>query len=329
MPFEIIRADITAMHTDAIVNAANSSLKCGGGVCGAIFTAAGRAEMKKACRELRHCDVGGAVVTGGFALPAKYVIHAVGPIWRGGESGERELLRRCYFSALRAAEQKGCESAAFPLISSGSYGFPKIAALKIALDAISEFLLEHEMQVYIVVFDKDAAKLSEKLIGDIQQFIDDNYYEEHRCNARNNARNEDAYFRQLSEQPRAVNAAQVSLEDALGNMSEGFSLALLRLIDERGMTDVQTYKRAGIDRKLFSKIRKGGGYNPSKRTALALAVALRLNEQETADLISKAGYALSNSSKFDVIVAYFIRRGNCDVFEINEALYAFGEQTLS
>ena len=163
MPFEIVRNDITKMSVDAIVNAANSALAPGGGVCDAIFAAAGYDQLDRACRAIGHCDVGQAVITDGFHLPARYVIHAVGPIWRGGGQNEAALLKSCYISSLQLAEENGCQSIAFPLISSGIYGYPKAEALKIAVSAIGEFLLEHEMQVYLAIFDRNAMLLSEKL----------------------------------------------------------------------------------------------------------------------------------------------------------------------
>lgn len=340
MLFEIVRNDITKMPVDAIVNAANSGLAPGGGVCGAIFAAAGYDQLDRACRAIGHCDVGQAVITGGFALSAKYVIHAVGPIWRGGGQNEAALLKSCYISSLRLAEENGCRSIAFPLISSGIYGYPKAEALRIAVSAISEFLLSHEMQVYLVIFDRSAVILSEKLQANIQSYIDDHYVDIHHFDRR---RNTESIFhaQQLAEQdammapmaasmPARESAPEKkkrSLKDLLGHLDESFSRMLLRLIDEKGMTDVEVYKRANIDRKLFSKIRKDG-YNPSKQTAIALAIALRLNLDETRDLLGKAGYSLSHSSKFDIIIEYFIEEGVYDIYEINEALFAFDQRLL-
>lgn len=338
MPFEIVRNDITKMSVDAIVNAANSALAPGGGVCGAIFAAAGYDQLDRACRAIGHCDVGQAVITDGFHLPARYVIHAVGPIWRGGGQNEAALLKSCYISALRLAEENGCQSIAFPLISSGIYGYPKAEALKIAVSAIGEFLLEHEMQVYLAIFDRNAMLLSEKLYSNLKSYIDDHYVDAHLFERRLQMESI-SYARQLSEQDAmaAPMAASMpapeakpkkrSLKDLLGHLDESFSRMLLRLIDEKGMTDVEVYKRANIDRKLFSKIRKDG-YNPSKQTAIALAIALRLNLDETKDLLGKAGYSLSHSSKFDVIIEYFIEEGVYDIYEINEALFDFDQRLL-
>ncbi len=341
MPFEIVRNDITRMSVDAIVNAANSQLLPGGGVCGAIFHAAGANELQAECGKIGRCNVGGAVVTKGYALPAKYIIHAVGPIWRGGGAGESVLLHNCYINALSLAAEYKCSSIAFPLISSGIYGYPKDRALQVAVAAISEFLLTREMQVYLVVFDKTAFVLSEKLFSAIERFIDDNYAGGHLVSR--SGHEHKSFTRQLFEQTNShgdasssipiaealasVSAGKRSLSDVVGHLDESFSRMLLRLIDEKGITDVETYKRANIDRKLFSKIRNGKGYNPSKPTAIAFAIALQLNLDETKDLLGKAGYTLSHSNKFDVIIEYFIEEGNYNIFEINEALFAF-DQTL-
>lgn len=341
MPFTIVRNDITKMPVDAIVNAANSALAPGGGVCGAIFAAAGYDELDRACRKIGHCDVGQAVITPGFALSAKHVIHTVGPIWRGGGQNEAQLLHSAYRSSLLLAEKNGCTSIAFPLISSGIYGYPKAEALRIAVNAISDFLLEHEMQVYLVLFDRSALVLSEKVFHGIQTYIDDHYVKQFNMDRR--CETEAVFYAEQLEAQEMLSEPQVrpapektkkssqqkrSLKELLFHLDESFSQMLLRLIDEKRMTDVETYKRANLDRKLFSKIRKDAGYNPSKQTAIALAIALRLNLDETRDLLAKAGYALSHSNKFDVIIEYFIEEGIYDIYEINEALFAFDQKLL-
>jgi len=319
MPLKILRHDITKMEVDVIVNAANTKLQMGGGVCGAIFKAAGAQELQQECDQIGYCPTGEAVITKGYNLPAKYIIHTPGPIWNGGTRGEARLLRQCYLNSLQMASQYQCRSIAFPLISSGIYGYPKDQALHIGISAISEFLLDHEMDVYLVIFDKKDFKLSEKLFAEIESYIDDHYVEE----------------RLLKESSRILEVEEKifssktkrSLTDVMGQLDETFSQRLLRLIDEKGMSDVETYKKANIDRKLFSKIRSNPQYRPSKATAIAFAIALELNLDETLDLLGKAGYTLSNSYKFDVIIKYFIEEGNYNIHEINEALFAF-DQTL-
>ncbi len=336
MPLEIVRNDITKMTVDAIVNAANESLLGGGGVDGAIHYAAGR-KLLAECKTLGGCKTGKAKITGGYNLPAKYVIHTVGPIYEDGIHGEKALLESCYRESLALAKKHNCETVAFPLISSGVYGYPKDQALKVAIDVISDFLLENEMKVYIVIFDKAAYKISEKLFSDIAEYIDDNYVDEH-----TDYRRESSHMNYPcqsvmigSAQPEYLDLCEckaMSLEDDLDaklkQIDESFSQMLLRKIDEKGMTDAECYKKANIDRKLFSKIRSDVHYKPSKPTAIAFAISLELTLSETEDMLKKAGFALSHSNKFDIIIEYFISKGNYNIFEINEALFAFDQSLL-
>ena len=324
MPLQIVRNDITTMKVDAIVNAANKSLLGGGGVDGAIHRAAGP-ELLAECRTLNGCQTGQAKITKGYRLPARFVIHTVGPIWQGGGHGERELLVSAYRSSLELAMANGCETVAFPLISSGVYGYPKDQALKVAVDTIGEFLLSHDMTVYLVIFDRAAYTIGGKLFADIAAYIDDRYVDAH-TDGRETRRRQMA----MASMPIAapVGAVPPSLDEALGRMDESFSQMLLRKIDERGMTDAQCYKKANIDRKLFSKIRSDVHYRPSKPTAAAFAVALELSLEEARELLGRAGFAFSHASKFDIIVEYFIARQNYNVFEINEALFAFDQSLL-
>lgn len=341
MPFEIIRNDITTMRVDAIVNAANTALQMGGGVCGAIFHAAGEAELTASCNALGHCDVGQAVVTPGFRLPAKHIIHTVGPIWQGGNHNEEALLRSCYQQSLKLALDMGLESVAFPLISSGIYGYPKEQALSVAVETIKQFLDEHDLLVYMVVFDQASVSLSSKLEASLKQFIDDHYVDDRtKKDADRRLQNFDQQKVGHLYEPQAdfYTSANVSysskksnerrLEDVVAQLEESFSQMLLRLIDERGMTDVQAYRKANVDRRLFSKIRKDIHYSPSKPTAIAFAIALELNLDMTKDLLDKAGYSLSRSNRFDVIIEYFIHNKIYDIFEINEALFTYQEALI-
>jgi O-acetyl-ADP-ribose deacetylase (regulator of RNase III) len=274
MPLKIIRNDITKMSVDAIVNAANTALKMGGGVCGAIFSAAGPEELQAQCNNIGKCNVGEAVITDGFNLPAPYIIHTVGPIWQGGDFDEAKLLYNCYINSLALALENKCKSIAFPLISTGIYGYPKDQAIHIAVSAIGEFLLNHDMTVYLVVYDKKSFTLSKKLFSAIEKYIDDNYIKEYHAY--------ESYRTIKPYEMQQVNKIKEkrSLEDVISQMDETFSQMLLRLIDEKGMTDVETYKKANIDRKLFSKIRSKKDYNPSKVTAIAFSIALQLNSSD-------------------------------------------------
>ena len=341
MPFQIIRNDITKVTCDAIVNAANESLLGGGGVDGAIHRAAGP-ELLAECRTLGGCATGSAKITKGYRLPCKYVIHTVGPIWRGGFFGEKKKLESCYRNSLQLALEYQCESIAFPLISAGVYRYPADQAVKVAIEQISTFLENHEMMVYLVVFDQKAVSAGQKRFREIEEYIDDTYVETSmRYDIRNrkqslpkvntacNEADTCFYQEKMAKAPSSQLVREKSLDEILETMiDESFSEMLLRLIDEKGMKDSECYKKANIDRKLFSKIRSNPLYKPSKPTVLAFAVALELSLDETRDMLMKAGFALSHSSKFDIIVEYFIKKGNYNIFDINEALFAFDQNLL-
>ena len=336
MPLEIVRNDITKMSVDAIVNAAKESLLGGGGVDGCIHRAAGP-ELLAECRTLGGCKTGDAKITKAYRLPCKYVVHTVGPVWQGGKYGEREKLVSCYRTSLALAKEHGCETVAFPLISSGVFGYPKDQALRVAVDTIGEFLMENDMTVYIVIFDRAAYQISGKLFSDIAEYIDDHYVDAH-----TDSRRERLYrLRRLEMEeslaceksavpcaPMAVGAAGGRLDDLLNDLDAGFSETLLMLIDRTGKKDSEIYKKANVDRKLFSKIRNNPDYKPSKTTAIAFAIALELDLEETRDFIARAGFALSHSNKFDIIIEYFIKQKKYDIFEINEALFAFDQSLL-
>ncbi|MCD7871856.1 MAG: O-acetyl-ADP-ribose deacetylase [Clostridiales bacterium] len=347
MPLQIVRNDITKVECDAIVNAANSTLLGGGGVDGAIHKAAGRGLLTE-CMKLGGCKVGQAKITKGYNLPCKYVIHTVGPKWKGGRNGEQELLKNCYKNSLILAKENNCESVAFPLISSGVYGYPMNEAFKVAVDTVAEFLMHNDMLVYIVVYNKNAFAASSKLFTDIAQYIDDHYVAEHSPydSRRINNLGESMPLPQtrfldieesvvLSDAFTAMPTLESpkSTEGSLDNflketIDESFSEMLLRLIDERGMKDSECYKKANIDKRLFSKIRSNFDYKPSKPTVLAFCIALELPLVQTNEMLMKAGFALSHSNKFDIIVEYFIKQNNYNIFEINEALFAFDQSLL-
>lgn len=354
MPFEIVRNDIVNMQVDAIVNTANPNPIVGSGVDRGIHKKAGH-ELLVARKKIGCIDFGDAVITPGFGLEAKYVIHTVGPIWKDGNYKEEQILSSCYRKSLELAKEHKCESIAFPLIATGNYGFPKPLALQTAVREISKFLLENEMQIYLVVFGKEAFALSEKLIKSVNSYIDENYIysktideygtesvygsqiEKRRIRERHkpsNRINEDILSPQVFEEclDMSVGAAVPMDSDGWGqllkDLDAGFSETLLQLIDRSGKKDSEIYKKANVDRKLFSKIRNNMDYKPSKSTALAFAFALELDINETKDFIGRAGFAISHSSKFDVIVEYFLVNRNYNVFELNEVLFAFDQPLI-
>ena len=343
MAFQIVRNDITNMCVDAIVNSANPRPVVGLGTDSSIHEKAGP-ELLAARQKIGPIPLGQAAITPAFRLPAKYVIHTVGPVWDGGSYGEEKLLRSCYDESLKLALEHDCKSIAFPLIATNNYGFPKDKALQIAVAAFSEFLMEHEMLIYLVVFDRTAYRLSEKLVSSIASYIDDHYVEvweastyggEKEYRQQNIRRRRDLeLYRESSVCEDAAPCAPMampkaaSLPDFLKQADAGFTETLLKLIDKTGKKDSQIYKKANLSKQHFSKIRNNPNYKPTKQTAIALALALELDLEATKDLIGRAGYALSNSSKFDLIIRYFIEQGNYNVVEINIALYEFDQSLL-
>ena len=336
MPFMIVQNDITTVRADAIVNAANESLLGGGGVDGAIHRAAGPGLLAE-CRTLGGCRTGGAKLTRGYDLPCRYVIHTVGPVWQGGGHGEEGLLRSCYRESLRLAQEHGCETVAFPLISSGAFGYPRDKALRVAAETINDFLRDSDMTVTLVLYDRPAHPISGAPYREVKAYLDRTFEafpapgaarcESSGCYGSAPLLKADAVEDALPCASRGL-APSGDLKAALDDLDESFSQMLLRKIDEKGISDAACYKRANIDRKLFSKIRGDVHYRPKKSTALAFAVALELPLGETEALLRTAGYALSHSSKFDVIVEYFIKNGRYDVNRINEALFDFDQPLL-
>lgn len=332
MPLQIIRQDITKMRVDAIVSATNTQLNADGGVDLAIREKGGE-ELERACSELLPLGVGEAKITPAFALPSRFVIHTVGPIWKDGSEGECELLRASYINSMRLAIENGCESIAFPLISSGAYGFPKDKVLKLAMQTVADFLFDNELDVYICVYDKRSYSISKKLFLDIKSYIDDEYTIPYHFETSVSSRRlpssmeMPALYRKLPSrsESRDVSKSEVSssLRDYIDNMDKSFQEMLFDLIDARGMTDVECYKRANVDKRTFSKIKSNKDYYPSKCTALAFAISLRLDLEETQALLETVGYTLSKSRLFDVIIRYFIVNKKYDVIEINETLFDF------
>ena len=336
MPIQLVRNDITRMHVDAIVNTSNQHLHGTGGVSGAIHQAAGP-QLQTECDKLGGCGIGEAKITHGYLLPCNYVIHTVTPIWQGGHAGEKEQLAACCRNSLKLAVEHGCKSIAFPMLGTGAHGYPADQALKAATDAIGEFLLQHvpdnDLMVYIVTFTRESVNVGSKLFADIRQYIDDVYVDEHFDYRRECAwsMRAECVYEACMPAPgmrRSDDWEPDTIEDALNMIDESFAEMVLRLIKEKGLKNSECYKRANIDKKLISKIVNNPGYKPKKTTALALAVALELPLEETKELLMKAGLAISHSDKFDIIVEFFIKRRQYDIFEINEMLYAFDQPLL-
>lgn len=393
MPFKIVRNDITKMQVDAIVNTANPNPGYGAGIDTAVYEAAGKDKLLEKRQEIGVINPGDSVITEGFRLPTRYIIHTVGTSWKGGDAGEEDVIRNCYRSVFKVAVDNDIYSLAIPLLASGSYGFPKGIALRIALSEIEKFLQQHEMDVVLVVFDKESVTLSSELYGDIDKYINDNYVDEKNqieysaaplrdeTTIERPGRNRFPFiggmFRRKSDKAVSGNppessereqqilkgnqnkteafedleysdsacfpdedirmsvpmasmvvANERSLEDVIKNLDKTFMEMVFSFADAKGLTDVEVQKRANLDRKAFSKLKCGTTKNPSKSTALALAIALELNLDDTKDLLSRAGLALSPCSKQDVIVRYFIEKEAYDIYEINVALFEHGEQLL-
>ena len=355
MPFQIIRNDITKVKADAIVNTANPKPVIGSGTDSAIYTAAGKEQLIAERRKIGEIAPGEVASTPAFGLDAKYILHVVGPVWTDGHHGEREILHSCYANALGKALELSCESIAFPLIATGAYGFPKDEALQIALAEINRFLLVHDMKVILVVFDRKAMELSERLVGDIEEYIDehamglirDREYAHDRARERERREIHERRYRDsvgylpntatqmhldeergFSGKLSFASPAEASLEDVLGNAGDSFQQRLFQLIDASGMDDVTVYKKANIDRKVFSRIRCKVDYKPKKKTAVAFAIALQLDMPTMLDLLSRAEIAFSPSNKFDIIISYFVTHKNYDIYEINTTLFKYGQPIL-
>ncbi|MBP3360064.1 MAG: macro domain-containing protein [Clostridia bacterium] len=362
MPLYIVRQDITLMQVDAIVNTTNEEMKGFSGVDYAVHKKAGK-KLDKACERLRPLGLGEVKLTKGYDLPARYIIHTSGPVWQGGTEGEEYILRSCYERSLQKATEKRLKTIAFPLISAGVYGYPKDKVLKFAVQIVSEFLNDHELTVYLCVYDKTSYEFSRTLYGEISDFI-------HGDSEEGYCQNPDTASRRLQQECSVASFAPVcsdaeefiqadccsyapsapsarmaepkqktvkkstpeknkSLQEYMRTMDKSFAYKLFDYIDASGLTDVQCYKRANVDKKTFSKIKcNPDTYKPSKQTAVAFAIALKLNINETQELLASAGLTLSDSFIFDKIIRYFIMRENYDIFEINEALFEFDQMLL-
>ncbi|MDR3204575.1 MAG: macro domain-containing protein [Deltaproteobacteria bacterium] len=333
MPLNIICGDISELEVDAVVNSVDPCLKMGGSVTEAIFDKAGREKMLAALKKLAPIELGEAVVTPGFDLAAKFVIHAAGPNYRDGKSGEEQILRSAYLNSFKRAVENRCQSLALPLISCGASGYPKQLAVKTAASAIKNFIERIDLEVILVIRDKRDFSLNEKLLGEVISYINFNFQnrgkqmygaKEMPMEIKDVGANNILIEGKFKEEKWQNNNFKTNkIEELVDNLNDSFAARLLELIELSGQTQAKIYKRANLDRRLFSKIRRNSSYCPSKGTVLAFAVALELNLKETQDLLERAGFSLSRSRKLDVIVEYFIANGKYDIFEINETLFYY------
>jgi O-acetyl-ADP-ribose deacetylase (regulator of RNase III) len=339
MPFKIVRNDITKMNTEAIVNTANDLVSVGTGCDHAVYTAAGYDELLKYREDnIGIVPEGDAFITPGFALQAKYIIHAVSPFYNGGNKGEEEKLRSCYRKSLQLAKKNNIKSISFPLISTGGFGYPKEEGMRIAIDEINAFLMRHNMLIYLVVFDVEATELGGNLYSDLEAYIDRKYVEkkleeEYDCAMPTVAmrRPEPRFLRISESEPEEFDFFEKhegKLSERMEHMSDTFSEYLLYLIKSRGLTNAEVYKKAIVDKKVFSKIKNNPKYHPQKMTAMCLCVGAQLNLDETKDLLARAGYALSPCDKTDVIFSYFIENEIYDMIELDIQLEEHGEKCL-
>ena len=392
MAFKIVRNDITKMNTEAIVNTANEQAAVSTGCDIAVYNAAGYEELLQYRRaKIGAVPEGEVFITPGFKLPAKYIIHAVSPKYLGGNAGEEEKLRSCYRKSLLLAKAQGIRSIAFPLIATGSFGYPKEEGLRIAVDEINAFLLDNEMTIFLVVFDDRSKTLGKRIYPKLEEYIDHNYVENKSSAEYGNFRPDMgmAHAAQGMSVPQMsspqMNAPQMSspqmsapqmnrkasaakpgllgsvfgkhkekstcrfyaedvpadsfeaseevdfesvhesrLEERMKHISDTFSQYLMYLIQDRKMENSEVYKRAIVDKKIFSKIKNNPDYHPQKLTALCLCVGARLNLDESKDLLARAGYALSPCDKTDIIFSYFIENEIYDMIELDIQLEEHG-----
>lgn len=321
MPFLMVRNEIKNVVADVIVQLADEE-----------------------STQAEQYDLGNVVINEAVDWNAKYLIHVVGPIGESGFIGVEKMLYSTYMESMKLADEYRCESIAFPLLSCDKPGYPKDKVMKVAITAISDFLMDHDILVYMVMQERDPLNVDQNLLACIEEYIDENYenYEEDNNEILKgdglDYTNHYLEFESTSSKPvmqdieyRSIKGASLpnrSLESLIDNLDETFSQMLLRLIDERGLKDSTVYKRANVDRRHFSKIRNDIDYVPTKKTVIAFAIALELSMDESIDLMKKAGFAFSTSSKFDVIIQFFIENKYYDIYELNEALFTYGQPIL-
>lgn len=300
MSYKLVHKDILSIKADAIINAANTKPICTPGTEMDLYQLAGAEQMLEARRSIGEIPYGEAKCTQAFCLKAKYVIHTALPSMAMTESEQISLIKKCYMSSLALASELGCKKVAMPIFMLDNYRFTKRKAIDIVMDAIKEFAPKNDMTIYLAISELEEFVLSDELVTRIDELL--------------------GYNKDLD--------TGEAIDDVVGSDTESFAERFFRLVDEKGLTDAQVYNRANVNRKIISKLRINPDKNVDKKTALALAVGLELNIEETEDFIKLAGYALSPRIKFDRIVRYFIENGNYDINEINEVLFKYTEKVL-
>ena len=351
MPFKIVRNDLTKMEVDIIVNTANEAPIYSTGTDTAVYKAAGEEELLAARKKIGFMEEGEVAITPGFKLPAKYIIHAVSPCYIDGTFNEEEKLRSCYRDSLRLAAEYNCKSIAFPLIATGSFGYPKEEGLRIAVDEINAFLLEQDMLIYLVVFDNRATELGKKLYPDLEAYIDFHYVCEKRKEeygnryfdsprkgmARFEEREEICFYEEAddcsvksvfdmdySDYCNFQEESHKALKERMKHLSDTFQEYLFYLIEQKKLKNADVYNKVCMSKQTFSKIKNNPDYHPDKSTAMRLCIGVGLNLDETKDLLARAGYALSPCDKRDIIFSYFIERRFYDLMEIDIVLEEHG-----
>lgn len=326
MSFKILRNNITKVPADAIVNTANPMPAVGRGTDTAVYEAAGWEKLLAARKEIGVIERGQSAWTPAFNLKkhgVKYIIHTIGVFYQDGNHGEKEILRSCYKTALKTAVELNCKSVAIPLLATGNYRFPKDLALQIAVDEISRFLLEHEVDVLLVVYDKESYKISEKLFDDVEDFLFDNL-DGYDLKAAGAVNLEPVHYAEKEITPIDVDAFIRSSKDKLN-----FQNNLLQLIADRKLDNVTVYKKACIDKKFFSKIISNKDYVPKKHTVMALGLALELPLEEYESFLASAGYAFMPSSKFDLIIKYCVMNQIYNLINVDVILDDHGEECFA
>lgn len=315
MSFKIRYKDITKIKADAIVFSANPKPVCGDGMDAAIYEAAGYDNLLEARRAIGRINRGDAAVTSAFNLDAKILIHTVGPVWDGGDKGEFDILRSCYDKSLNLAKISGCKSIAFPLISTGVYGFPKEKALEIASQAFEDYQAENDMDIYLVVLDRKNFVPSGNFIF-VKEYLEESRNMINRRNFVSGDYKEEAVISPLPSKKKLLDVTGYTK-----GKQKTFQERFFELVDERKLTGPEVYKNY-VSKQVYSKILSDKDCKPNKKTIILLSMSLKLSLEELLDLLERAGYALSMSNEFDMVIRACFINGEYSINELNKYLFA-------